>query len=44
MAILSMLIALQIASCVTEEELEILSALYSSIGDQLGLIGAAGCK
>lgn len=42
---LSALIALQIACCVPEEELELLSALYSSIGDQLSLIGAAaGCK
>lgn len=40
---LSAIIAIQIAECVSEEEVELLAALYCSIGDQLALIASAGC-
>ncbi len=36
-------IAIEISKCVTEEELQLLSALYTTIGDQLALIAAQGC-
>lgn len=36
-------IAIEISKCVTEEELQLLSALYTTIGDQLSLIAAQGC-
>ncbi|HWR24130.1 MAG TPA: hypothetical protein VN366_11710 [Feifaniaceae bacterium] len=43
LAFLSSVLAIQIASCVPEGQLELLAALYCSIGDQLALIAAAGC-
>lgn len=44
LTLLASAIANQIACCSPEEELELLAALYTSIGDQLALIAAAGCK
>ena len=43
LSLLATAIANQIASCVPEEQIELLAALYTSIGDQLALIAAAGC-
>lgn len=40
---LAAILANQIAECVSEEEVELLAALYSSIGDQLALIASACC-
>lgn len=44
LVLISAAIAIEIAKCVTEEELELLSALYTTIGDQLALIAAQGCS
>lgn len=43
LTLLATIIANQIACCVPEEQLELLAAFYSSLGDQLALIAAAGC-
>lgn len=42
LVLISTAIAIEISKCVTEEELEILSALYTTIGDQLALIAVKG--
>lgn len=36
-------IAIELSKCVTKEELPLIGALYTTIGDQLALIAAQGC-
>ncbi len=43
LALLATFIAIQMASCLPQEEIDLLAALYTSIGDQLTLIATAGC-
>lgn len=43
LTLLAAVIAVEIACCVPEEEIELLGALYTVLGDQLALIAAAGC-
>ncbi len=42
LALLATFIAIQMASCLPQEEIDLVAALYTSIGDQLVLISAAG--
>jgi hypothetical protein len=44
LVLISAIIAIEISKCVAEEELEILSALYVTIGDQLALIATQSCS
>ena len=44
LVLISVVIAIEISKCVTEEELEILSALYVTIGDHLALIATQSCS
>ncbi len=44
LVLISAVIAIEISKCVAEEELEILSALYVTIGDQLALIATQSCS
>lgn len=44
LVLISAVIAIELSKCVTEEELELLSALYTTIGDQLALIAVQGCS
>ncbi len=43
LTLLAAIIAVEIARCVPEEEIALLGALYTVLGDQLALIAAAGC-
>ena len=43
LTLLAAVIANQIACCVPEEQLSLLGAFYTVLGDQLALIASAGC-
>lgn len=44
LTLLAAVIANQIACCVPEEQLGLLGAFYTVLGDQLALIASAGCE